>query len=1325
MAIMNNSIQQAAGIDNITLNELNSNSMHAGLYKLVSGTENPLEFNISQDKDDDTVFYVGTPVDTRLYKTYDHCTIIVTSDVNYDSSLYITSTQIIIPYNDADQNITEYFIRFNNESGAWSNLSKFVAGESLQSVRSEEGFHLVDNTDPMNPIILSDRTKMEPYKNYTFTSGLQYKPGDIIPTNIPERNAYVVQVDENTGEILKIALTTEAITPNIKGHDAVVTVNTDIKGSAVEFDKFGDLKPSAFKSGYIKPYEFSYQSFYLHELDFDEIYDASDLAGGSSDFGFVYHQLNRNNFNYRLIDKATDERIYGTIDFDYTRPIETLDLNPGSLVWYGFVDTDKVRAIDVNAKGYNVGDTFTFQIKGSTYNGTITDTSQSPYKITTDIPATAGSAVTGFSETVNVNGTGTGLQIYVSPSVVNPCYNLNIKDIPDKSFVWSGAKTRLKESKVKVGAIKVPVQFSFDITVNGEVQHVVEYFTVQVAGVYGTRSAWKSSNYNTVTPNSEIAEGWNIGDEFTVSILGETYQGMILDTATNPYTITVNIPQTTDLQMTGTYIALAKSPSAGQNLLIDVNTVNSYTYKLDQIYVDPHGGNDPAFYANSQVDILLAQQRIQAGTPNNIVAFNGQEGKFNELLRVESINKDDSHRSDYSIPTERAVANYIENLVDNDTIANLTAEWINAGEQLNLNKSSGAVASSVLVPYAGSTQDGLITKDLYNQINRDHAQLEVLRGMDQIGAPLGNKADITQTVLNDAWAAAGKTDPVIGNKIINTSEGDNQGHNWLYVSVNGVEQWIDTGSGNVAIATNSIQGVVMGTEPDQDYDYYSDVVKQTGSAANFIGETLTTDASGATQFKVKITNTDSNGLITSYNLTPKTGADRKMLYNIPFTAEHNTALYYKTSYRIDTSSARNYKNKEQFTINGLTEGYSGYVINATVDPILCVTNIPSKTERDITGIYTTTSDGSGTGLKVVITSEPYYEKVTFRLNITSWENPTDTIEIVDADGHMKASGVETIAEHAKFLYEHKADKEEITLTSNDNTILINKPEGFEGLPNFDLSFNIAASTVWITLTGLLDGVNSEWDITQYLQGISTSNLEFYYGDGILFNGIDYIFNSNVNILTPGAGYKVGEIIMLNNDTRSAKITQVGSLGEILSATLVTNLPGATDGNGADLAAQFIFRSLKNPPMDSAKNRTFMCKGTKLSLISDLSGVTEVIDPTGTLNASVVGNTATIGLNVNNVFRANSSQPCYISLTTPTESQGVLSQGSLQDILQSLTNNMKYVMDNAVWKYKNSDTRVEIAVQDTNVASKPNVNVISIRPSDLGQIAKPDEPKVND
>ena len=45
------------------------------------------------------------------------------------------------------------------------------------------------------------------------------------------------------------------------------------------------------------------------------------------------------------------------------------------------------------------------------------------------------------------------------------------------------------------------------------------------------------------------------------------------------------------------------------------------------------------------------------------------------------------------------------------------------------------------------------------------------------------------------------------------------------------------------------------------------------------------------------------------------------------------------------------------------------------------------------------------------------------------------------------------------------------------------------------------------------------------------------------------------------------------------------------------------------------------------------------------------------------------------------------------------------------------MDNAVWKYKNSDNRVEIAVQDATITQKKDINIIQIRPSDLGQIAE--------
>ena len=140
-------------------------------------------------------------------------------------------------------------------------------------------------------------------------------------------------------------------------------------------------------------------------------------------------------------------------------------------------------------------------------------------------------------------------------------------------------------------------------------------------------------------------------------------------------------------------------------------------------------------------------------------------------------------------------------------------------------------------------------------------------------------------------------------------------------------------------------------------------------------------------------------------------------------------------------------------------------------------------------------------------------------------------------------------------------------------------------------------------------------------------------------------------------------------------------------------------------------------MNSANGRTFMCKGTKLSLVSDLSGVSNVVDPTGTLNTAVQDNVATIGLNIANVFRANPSQPAYITLTTPNPGQGILTQGSLVNLLQGLTDNMTYVMQNAVWKYKTDANRIEIAIQDAAVTPKSGVDILKISPSDLGQIAE--------
>lgn len=1314
MAIINNSIQQAAGADNITLEQLNSNKFLAGLYKVVEPV------SIYRSNRDSSVFYIGVQAGASLYKTYDKCSIIMCGDVNYDNhneNFYNPTTQIILPYNDDDATITEFFVRYNNDSGAWSTLTLFQSGESVRGVKTEEGFYLVDNTDSNRPIVLSDRSKLDKVlSGYSFTGGSRYKPGDIIETDAsPEINGYVVAVDPDTGAIEKLVLVDEPITAT-EGSGATVHVNTEIEGSFVVFDKMGRLKESdiKLKADWLKPYEFTFRDVYDYELTFDTSYDQSSLAGGATDYGFGYAPDPFNIFDYIVINKDTGERVNGTATYDYTRAPYISRSNPGSLVWYGLVDNNnKVVAMSEGLTGYNDGDTFEFTLDGSTYNGVIVDTTQNPWTITTTLPDDAGAVVHGYVETTTTSGSGEGLMLYIRPIVPQPGKSIGLSSIPTGSLVWSGVKVKTNTSMTKMGSINIPFQFNFDMTVNGEVTHYVEYNTITVNGYYGIHSKWLASNYNTITPNSMGAEHWNIGDNFTVLIKGTTYHGQVLDTSTEPYTITHDIPQTTDADMTGTYIAVPVEPSHGEGLFIGINTVQSYTYKLDNIYIDPHGGYDPAFYANSQVDILLARQRIQAGTVDNIVAFNGVEGRFNELIRRETIPTNKTDRSHYAIPTELAVTNYIERTIDSDTIANLTDAWVTGGLQHNLNKSSGETASSVLIPYADSVTDGLLKKEMYDQVNEMAGEIRSLQGLDFIAAELGTNP--TQSDITDAWEDAGKPTPVEGNKVINVSEGGNQGHNWMYLTMGGVTAWHDIGSSTAAVATNTMQGIVMGTAPVTTYSYYPSIVKQVGSASNFINETLTTTAAGATGFTVRVNNTDSEGNIVDYTLSPSTGATRYMLANIPFTKSKSTALYYETSYVIDTSEASGYVTRENFTIDGTS--YVGAVINATTSPILAVANIPTKSQTDISGTYTTTSTtGSGHGLKVVITCEPYYESVTFRLNITSWEDPCDTIEISDLQGHMKASGVRTLSEQVKFLYENKADKQEIDITSKDGTIAIKKPEGFDDYPRFDLSFNLATSTVWITLTPLLDGHTQEFDITTYLQGISTSNLEFYYGDGILVPGVDYNLHINCNILNPGIGYRVGEVVMLNNDTRGARVEEVDAQGKILSALVTTALVTPTDGNGADISAEFIYQHLKTPAMNSANDRTFMVKGVKLALISDLSGITEIVDPTGTLNAGVQGNVASIGLNVGNVFRANDQQPCYIRLNTLSATQGVLTEGSLIDLIQSLSNNMNYVMRNAVWKYNTVANRIEIAVQDEAITPKTNVDIISIRPSDLGQIA---------
>ena len=1393
MAIYKSNILQATGAERITVADVDSVYLEPGLHFLpevytvvIDGLNRDVAVEGSSKFTYDAWAVICTSSNKAERGGYTSSRIQIWIPVgNHDnkSPYYLSDTK------------NYFFIRMRNgdlPGDGWGSFRLFASGESVSYVGTEEGFYLVDNKDFRFPVIQSDNSKADKVSTIAETtfSGTKYKVGEIIPTSSKFINAQILGVDAS-GTPTKVALTNKNITAT-EGSGCTVTINmpdftfisganyskndiiptndininakvldvnefgtpidlvlteaavtstngsgctVTINNSIVEVDRFGNLHESKLKASLIDPYVFTYQDSYVYELNFDEVYDESDLAAAGSDYGFGYTPFSFENFNYSLVDKYTGKPIENAeISFDTSKGPYVPSVNPGSLIWYGLVDVNgKVTTKD--GTGYNNGDTFTFTIDGHTYNGTVTDASVHPIKISHNIPSGPGAALWSLSagtySTTNVSGNGKGLRIIITHSIPSPNYTIDPNhanpDIPDKCLVWSGLKAITNESMTKVGVIFIPFTISFDQTINGQLTHIEEHGTITVVGLYGTKPYWIASNFNTVSYNTSSAEGWVVGDEFTITVQGVKYRGQILDTSVNPYNIITDIPQSSDKNMTGQYIAVSDPEvSSKKNLVVNINSVNSHTYKLGNSYVDPHGGYDPAFYSNSQIDILLNQLKLPNGDDWNIVAYSGIQDnrEFKELVRTTTISNDPSARSDFKIPTESAIGDWVESKLDNDVVKSLVADWAASGEQIHLVLSSGKDASVVTVPYASTTQDGLIKKEMFDQINLDHTAIESLKGLDSIAAALGTKSQVTQAKLNQAWTAAGKGSPVEGNKIINTSEGDNQGHNWMYLNMGGVVQWYDVGSGNVAIATNSIQGVVMGTAPDTEYDYLSEIVKQTGSAVNFINETLTTSVAGATDFKVVIDNTDSAGNITAYtlkykNVAPPKGTQEFMLSAVPFRGSHSTPLYYTNVVTIDSSNATGYVNKESFSINGITGSYTGYVINSFVNPIECITSIPAKTSSNISGTYTTTSSGSGTGLKVKVVSTPYYESVDFRLNITSWTLPSNTVQISDSDGHMSVQGVATLADQVTFLRNNKADKKEITVTSSDSSIVVTKPEGFEDDPKFDLKFNLAGSTQWVTLTGLIDGLTSSWDLTNYFTGLSTSNVEFYYGDGILIPGVDYTFVSSVLIHAGGAGYKAGEVVMLDNDSlRSAKVISVGSSGQITNAEITTALPTPTDGSGASLSAQFVFTSLKEPYMNSANNRTFMAKAVKLSLISELSGVTAVIDPTNTINCGVQDNTATIGLNVQAVLRANSSQPCYINLATPTPTQSIVTRGSIVGLLQQLTNNVDYIMKNAVWKYNTSANRVEIAIQDAAVTPKANTDILRISPSDLGQDANP-------
>ena len=83
-------------------------------------------------------------------------------------------------------------------------------------------------------------------------------------------------------------------------------------------------------------------------------------------------------------------------------------------------NNETVAIVDM-AADYVVGDEFTFVVNDVTYNGTIEDTSVTPYVISTDYPAKSIENFSGSYETVTKTGVGTGLEIMINAErVINP-----------------------------------------------------------------------------------------------------------------------------------------------------------------------------------------------------------------------------------------------------------------------------------------------------------------------------------------------------------------------------------------------------------------------------------------------------------------------------------------------------------------------------------------------------------------------------------------------------------------------------------------------------------------------------------------------------------------------------------------------------------------------------------------------------------------------------------------------------------------------------------------------------------------------------------------
>jgi hypothetical protein len=121
------------------------------------------------------------------------------------------------------------------------------------------------------------------------------------------------------------------------------------------------------------------------------------------------------------------------------------------------------------------------------------------------------------------------------------------------------------------------------------------------------------------------------------------------------------------------------------------------------------------------------------------------------------------------------------------------------------------------IPLADTQNSGLMPKTAVTSLTQALADIAILKGVGRILGQLGENP--TQEELSELWKSVKATNVVPeGATIVNSDQEAPLGHTWTFFDTLGGGQWHDRGLDTVNFATNTIPGIVQGTEANSTTD---------------------------------------------------------------------------------------------------------------------------------------------------------------------------------------------------------------------------------------------------------------------------------------------------------------------------------------------------------------------------------------------------------------------------------------------------------------------------------------------------------------------------